>query len=257
MPLVFLVRHGRTAANADGVLAGWTAGVGLDERGVAQADAVAQRLAGAPVCRVVASPLQRTQETASALAQQWGLPVETEEELGECRYGAWTGLPLKDLVAEPLWATIQANPSAATFPASQEFAAESIADMAARAVRAVRRIDESVAQDHGENACWVAVSHGDVIKAILADALGAHLDSFQRIQVDPASVSIVRYGAGRPLVLGLNGDGALVPRLVASSAGPEVAPHESASGVPASGGATSGVPGPGVSGQGVLGGGAG
>ena len=73
-----------------------------------------------------------------------------------------------------------------------------------RAVAAVRRHDARVAAEHGDDAVWLAVSHGDVIKSILADALGTHLDLFQRIHVDPASVSIVRYTESRPFVIGTN-----------------------------------------------------
>ncbi len=212
MPLVILLRHGRTAANTEGVLAGWTPGVGLDEVGRAQAAAVAERLAAAPVCRVVSSPLQRTLETASPLAERLGLHVVEEADLGECRYGAWTGRSLKDLATETLWAAVQGNPSGVTFPASPEWPGESLAAMSARAVGAIRRVDAQVAAEHGEGACWVAVSHGDVIKAVLADALGTHLDQFQRIQVDPGSVSQIRYAGGRPTVLGINGDGSAVAR---------------------------------------------
>ena len=156
---------------------------------------------------MVASPLQRTVETATPLAEALGLAVETEAGLEECRYGAWTGRPLKDLAAEDLWQTVQRAPSAATFPPSPEHANESLAQMSARAVAAVRAHDAHVRAEHGAQAIWAAVSHGDVIKAILADALGTHLDQFQRIHVDPASVSVIRYTSGRPLVLGINGNG--------------------------------------------------
>ncbi len=215
MPTLLLIRHGRTTANASGVLAGWTEAVGLDERGVEQARVLAERLAQLPVCRVVASPLQRTLETARPVAASHALPVETADDLGECRYGAWTGRPLKDLAREDLWRTVQRTPSAAVFPPSPDFAHEGLAQMSARAVAAARGIDAQVRADHGPDAIWVAVSHGDVIKAILADALGLHLDEFQRITVDPASVSVIRYTSGRPLVHAVNGPGigldALVP----------------------------------------------
>ncbi len=94
---------------------------------------------------------------------------------------------------------MQAQPSAAHFPGG-----ESMAAMQARVVDAVRRRDAAIEQEHGPGAVWVAVSHGDLVKAVLADALGMHLDLFQRINVDPASVSIVRYTASRPFVLATN-----------------------------------------------------
>ena len=96
---------------------------------------------------------------------------------------------------------VQSHPSAVTFPGG-----ESMAAMQARSVAAIRRHDAAFELQHGSGAVWVAVSHGDIIKSILADALGMHLDLFQRISVGPASVSIVRYGAGRPNVIATNTD---------------------------------------------------
>ncbi len=125
--------------------------------------------------------------------------AQTDRGLTECDYGEWQGRALKDLAKEKLWATVQAQPSAATFPGG-----ESMVAMQARAVSAVRRRDALVEAEHGAGAVWLAVSHGDVIKSILADALGMHLDLFQRLHVDPASVSIIRYTATRPYVLATN-----------------------------------------------------
>jgi probable phosphomutase (TIGR03848 family) len=210
VPTVLLVRHGRTAANASGTLAGWTPGIGLDDAGRAQAQALAERLAPVPVAALVTSPLQRCRETAEALL---GVPGPkgaprpeplVDDRLGEARYGDWTGRALKELAKEPLWRVVQAHPSAVTFPGEQ---GESMLGMQVRAVEAVREHDAAIAAAHGDSAVWVAVSHGDVIKAVLADAAGAHLDQFQRIQVDPASVSVVRYTARRPFLLRSNDNG--------------------------------------------------
>jgi probable phosphomutase (TIGR03848 family) len=133
-------------------------------------------------------------------AAQAGTPkVTTERGLLEVDYGEWTGRPLKELAREKAWATVQRQPSAASFPGG-----ESLAAMSARVAAAVRRVDAQVEAEHGPGAVWVAVSHGDPIKAVLADALGMHLDQFQRIVVDPASVSVVRYTADRPFVLATN-----------------------------------------------------
>ncbi|MBS43558.1 MAG: histidine phosphatase [Nocardioides sp.] len=207
MATVILVRHGRTTANATGMLAGRTAGVRLDETGRGQAQRAGERIAAVPVRAVVSSPLERCRQTARAVlgAQpepaRGAAPLELaiERGLNECDYGEWQGRALKDLAKEPLWRTVQAQPSAAVFPGG-----ESMTAMQARAVAAVRARDAAVEAEHGPDAVWVAVSHGDVIKSVLADALGMHLDLFQRIGVDPASVSVVRYTEARPYVLASN-----------------------------------------------------
>jgi probable phosphomutase (TIGR03848 family) len=201
MPTVILVRHGRSTANATGVLAGRLRGVHLDDAGVQQAVAVGERLAGVRLAAAVSSPLERCRETAREITsrQAQALRAGTDRQLSECDYGEWQGRTLKELAREKLWRTVQAQPSAATFPGG-----ESMRAMQDRAVAAVRRHDARVAAEHGPDAVWLAVSHGDVIKSILADALGTHLDLFQRIHVDPASVSIVRYTEARPFVLGTN-----------------------------------------------------
>ena len=205
MTTLLLVRHGVTDANKSGLLAGWTPGVHLSDRGREQAQALAERLKPVPVSAIVASPLERCQETAAALAGGRDVPVETEDAIGECRYGDWTGQELKKLVKDPLWKVVQAHPSAATFPGG-----ESLRDTQRRAVDAVRATNARL----GDSAIWIAVSHGDVIKALLADALGMHLDLFQRIQVDPCSVSVVRYTELRPFVVRMNDTGGAVDDLI-------------------------------------------
>jgi len=201
MATVLLVRHGRTTANATGLLAGRTAGVALDAVGREQAARTAERIAAVPLAAVVSSPLERCRQTSRAvLERQTGTPeTRIERAITECDYGEWQGRKLADLAKEPLWRTVQANPSAVVFPGG-----ESMQGMQSRAVAAIRRIDAEVEAAHGPNAAWVAVSHGDVIKSVLADALGMHLDLFQRIAVGPASVSIVRYGEQRPEVVASN-----------------------------------------------------
>lgn len=199
MATVILARHGRTAANASGVLAGRSKGVRLDERGVEQARAAAARLDGLGLAAVVSSPLERCRATAKELLQGRDLPLQTDRGLLECDYGEWTGQEIRTLVKDPLWKTVQTTPSAARFPGGETMAA-----MSARAVAAVRGRDARIEDEAGKDAVWVAVSHGDVIKAILADALGMHLDSFQRIVVDPASLSVVRYTPQRAFVVTMN-----------------------------------------------------
>lgn len=201
MATVILVRHGRTTANASGTLAGRTPGVLLDETGTTQADRTAERLAVVPLVAAVTSPLERCRQTARAIvaAQPKGLRLASDRGLTECDYGEWQGRSLKELAKEKLWATVQTQPSAVTFPGGEAMTA-----MQARAVSSVRRRDALVEAEHGPDAVWVAVSHGDLVKSILADALGMHLDLFQRLHVDPASVSIVRYTPSRPYVLATN-----------------------------------------------------
>jgi probable phosphomutase, MSMEG_4193 family len=216
VPTCLLIRHGRTASNANGTLAGWTEGVGLDDVGRGQAADLAERLRGLPIRAVVSSPLQRCVETAQILASALvDVTVRTDERLGECRYGSWTGGSLKELAKEPLWRTVQDQPSAARFPDGAVFMGESVAEMQARGLQAVRDIDAAVSAEHGSRALWALVSHGDVIKSILADAAGAHLDHFQRIMVGPASLSVVPYTDRRPYLVRLNDGGtdlsALVP----------------------------------------------
>lgn len=236
MPLLLLIRHGRTAANTGAVLAGWTPGVGLDETGQAQVARLTGLLGEFPVRRLVASPLQRAGETAAPLAAAWGIEPVVEDDLGECRYGGWTGRPLTELAAEPLWRTVQDHPSAATFPPSTEAdgpAAESIAAMAARIVAAVRETDAAVDAAYGPRAVWLAVSHGDPIKALLADAAGTHLDHFQRIHVDPGSISVVRYTERRPFVVRVNDVGGSLAGLIP----PEPAHDQAEQDAPVGGGA--------------------
>ncbi len=201
MATVILVRHGRTSANASGTLAGRLPGVRLDDVGEGQAALTAERIAAVPLAGVVTSPLERCRQTARILVKSHpGQPrVSTEKGITECDYGDWQGRALKELAREKLWATVQSQPSAATFPGG-----ESLAAMQARAVAAVRRHDAAVEEEHGASAVWVAVTHGDIVKAVLADALGMHLDLFQRLAVDPASVSVVRYTGSRPYVLATN-----------------------------------------------------
>jgi probable phosphomutase (TIGR03848 family) len=213
MPTAILVRHGRSTANAEGVLAGWSPGVALDDAGRAQATALAARLSVLPLAAVVSSPLQRCQETVRPLLDtRAGLPLHTDDRIGECHYGDWTGRKLAELADEPLWTTVQRHPSAAVFPGEN---GESLRAMQARAVDAVRDWDARIEAEHGADALYVLCSHGDIIKSLAADALGMHLDLFQRISTDPCSVTVIRYTPHRPFLLRLGdtGDlGALAPQ---------------------------------------------
>ena len=200
---VILLRHGRSTSNTAHTLAGRSEGVDLDEKGAEQARTVVERIGDLPVRAIVRSPLLRCARTVEPLAAALGLDPVVEDGLVEVDYGEWTGRKIGDLVKEPLWTVVQQQPSAAVFPGG-----EGLADVQHRAVRAVREHDRLLAERHGGDALWVACTHGDVIKAVLADALGVHLDGFQRITADPASMSVVRYTAVRPFVLHVNHTGA-------------------------------------------------
>lgn len=250
MTTVLIVRHGLTASTGK-ALTGWLPGVSLDDRGRQQAANVAGRLAGLRLTAIVSSPLERCQQTAEVIGggQATALPsdsdadgdrdrarvrVQTDDRLGECRYGDWTGKSLRHLAREPLWRVVQAHPSAVRFPGED---GESMIAMQQRAVSAVRDWNCRL----GHDAVYLICSHGDVIKAILADALGMHLDMSQRIQVDPCSLSIIRYTTLRPFVLRMNDISTDSAGLAALAAKP--AAHESATETDAQVGGGAGVDG--------------
>lgn len=192
--VVLFVRHGETPTTG-AVLPGRAPGLHLADKGKEQAEAVAARLAALPrVDAVYASPLERTRETAAPIAKRRGLRVKIERGLLECDFGAWTGEQLKALMKKPEWGTVQRNPSGFRFPDGESFP-----EMQARMAAAVGRL--RAAHPGG---VVVAVSHADPIKAAVADALGTHLDLFQRIVISPCSVTTVAYGAHGPTVLGVN-----------------------------------------------------
>lgn len=209
MGTLILLRHGRSSANTAGVLAGRSPGIGLDEQGQRQAEALADRLVPVPLAAAISSPLQRCQETLGPLLASRGLQPSLDDRFAEVDYGEWTGRELKKLGKEPLWKVVQSHPSAAVFPGG-----EGLAAMQARAVAAVREWDAKLVAEHGAEVVWLVCSHGDVIKAVLADALGLHLDGFQRIVVEPCSISVVSYTQTRPFVGRLNDTGGDVSGLV-------------------------------------------
>ena len=200
MSTLVLIRHASTSETGRS-LSGRLPGIPLSEQGREEARALAERLSGVPFARIASSPIQRCLETLEPIlrTRTTGVAarpeVEIEERLTEVDYGAWSGRELKALAKEPLWETVQRQPSAMHFPKG-----EGLAAAAARGIAAVR--ERSAALDRGD--VWLAASHGDVIKAIVADALGTPLDLFQRISVDPASITVIRYGGERPTVVRLN-----------------------------------------------------
>ncbi|GAC1314948.1 MAG: histidine phosphatase family protein [Acidimicrobiales bacterium] len=197
--LILYVRHGQTPTTGK-VLPGRAAGLHLAEQGVAQADAVAARIASLKkIDAVYASPLERARETAAPIAAARGLKVKVERGLLECDFGAWTGAELKALSKLPEWATVQRYPSGFRFPDGESFV-EMSARICATAVNLTARHPGGVV---------VAVSHADPIKAAVADALGTHLDLFQRIVISTCSVTAITYGPGGPAVLTVNDTGDL------------------------------------------------
>ncbi len=202
MTVVLLVRHGLTAGTGH-VLTGRTPGIPLDDRGREQAAVLAARLAEVRLDAIVTSPLERCRQTAEAIAAARGgepLPVKEDEQFAEVNYGDWTGQPLKRLAKDPLWRVVQAHPSAVRFPGAD---AESLLEVQHRAVRAVREWNTRL----GKDAVYLVCSHGDVIKSVIADSLGLHLDLSQRIQVDPCSLSVIRYTPLRPFLVRMNDTG--------------------------------------------------
>ncbi|MEJ7766109.1 MAG: MSMEG_4193 family putative phosphomutase [Acidimicrobiales bacterium] len=191
---IAFVRHGRTPTTGK-VLPGRARGLHLAEEGKVQAQAAAHRVAAyAKVAAVYASPLERTRETAAPIAKALGLRVVADRGLVECDFGAWTGRELKELYKLPEWQQVQRTPSQFRFPEGESFL-----EMQARLSEAVRRI---VAAHPGE--IVVCVSHADPIKVLVADAMGSHLDHFQRFDVSPCSITVIAYSATGPSVLCVN-----------------------------------------------------
>lgn len=215
MTRVLFVRHGRTTANASGVLAGRLPNIHLDRTGSAQATALGQALKPVPITDLVASPLPRTVETAKLIRAGLANPPKLVKDKAfiECDYGDWSGKKLKQLAKDPLWANVQAHPSGVTFPHG-----ESMGAAQQRAVAATRTWAHAAHAAHGADAIVLVVSHGDVIKSIVADALGLHLDLFQRIVIDPGSVTAIDYHPQRPFVRLLNATADLAASIGTGSA---------------------------------------
>jgi 2,3-bisphosphoglycerate-dependent phosphoglycerate mutase len=201
MGTLLLIRHGRTDANANGILAGRTPGVALDEVGISAAKDLANRLGAVKIAQVVSSPLERTLETASILFGK-NFEVQTEDRLLECDYGDWQGAKLSELSVHELWPIVQQRPDEMIFPNG-----ESMNDMSGRACQAAREWDAKLTAEHGDKVVWAAVSHGDIIKAICADAMGLPLRKFQSLLIEPASVSVIHYSESGSAVSKLNDTG--------------------------------------------------
>ena len=192
MTEVLLIRHG-LCDSVGRAIAGRAGGVHLNAAGVQQARRLADRLRALPIAAVYSSPLERARETAAPLGKRLGLPVRIASGLDELDFGAWTGRTLESLRGEPDWDRFNAERGSTRIPGG-----ESMGEVVGRAGAELTRI----AAEH-PGRLVAAVSHGDVIRALLADFAGIPLDRMLRLEVAPASVSLVRL-TGEPLVLTVN-----------------------------------------------------
>jgi len=197
---VVLIRHAHSEANAKALLSGRTPGVHLSAKGVAQAQELITRLGSLKVATLRISPLERCMESITPWWENKGNKIDPstqlirDENLNEVDYGEWSGKKLAVLSKKRLWQTVQNSPSSMYFPSG-----EGLAQMQVRAMKAVYE-----ATSTKRKGAAVLVTHGDVIKSIVASALGMHLDSFQRLVIDPASVSVLDFSGSKPRVLLLN-----------------------------------------------------
>ncbi|MEN9711324.1 MAG: hypothetical protein RL441_1316 [Actinomycetota bacterium] len=193
MKTVLLLRHARSTANAAGVLAGRMPGVQLDEVGISQAKQLADCLRDLSIEFIVHSDLERTKQTVSPLASASGITLREDQRLTECDYGDWSGKELKELSSEPLWKSIQSTPSSVTFPGG-----EAMIDMQSRAVAALDFWMEEA------TSLFAICSHGDVLKSLVAHAIGLPLDKFQGLHVSPASITVLQWDGSRWTLQALN-----------------------------------------------------
>jgi probable phosphoglycerate mutase len=196
--LLFLIRHGMTA-HVGAKLSGWSSGVHLSDDGRAQAERLAQRLHDAQIDAVYSSPLDRAVETAQPIARDHKLRVRQRDEIGEVKYGALEGKSLKALAKGKMWSRLRAWPSDVRFPGG-----ESLRETQARAVASIERLRA----EHPKQVVAV-VSHGDWIRLSIAHYLGVHIDLYRRINVDPASVSVIMFFEYGPVVQVVNDSGDL------------------------------------------------
>ena len=209
-----LARHAVTAQTGP-LLSGRTPGIDLSDAGRQQAEALGARLARLPVAAVYASPIERTTQTAQAVAAHHGLEVRTLDGVLEADYGEWTGRKIADLAKTDLWKVVQRTPSRASFPGGE--------GLAAMQTRMVTTLDGVVAAHPGE--LVVVVSHADPIKAAIAQYTGVHLDLFQRIVVSPASVTAFEFSPHGVAMVKCNDTGALDELEAKPEAMPEAMPE--------------------------------
>ena len=189
-----LIRHASHALLGHTIV-GRLPGVQLSARGLREAEALASRLAGWPIQALYSSPLERARATAAAIADRLRLEVQAADELNEIDYGAWTNRTLADLRQIPEWRRFNLFRSGSRIPGG-----ESMVEVQDRMLQLIERL----CCVHPEQTVAL-VGHGDVIKAALAYYLGVPLDLFGRIELSPASLSVIRVEPHGPQVLLING----------------------------------------------------
>jgi len=197
MPTILLIRHGENDYIKKGILPGRMTGVHLNERGRAQAQALAEKLAQAPIKAVYSSPLERAVETAEPIAGTLGLEAIIRPGLIETNCGEWQGKSHKSLRRLKVWRMVQSTPSLFRFPGGESFA-----ESQGRIVGEI----ESLRLQHEEKDLFVCVSHGDPIRLAVAYYLGLPLDNFQRLFAAPASITALYVGEAGSRLLTLNFD---------------------------------------------------
>jgi len=207
--ILLLIRHA-TNDWVKGRLAGWTTGVHLNAEGQQQAESLGKRLNTLPITAVYSSPLERAVETAQAVAQPHNLPVQIVEAMGEVRYGEWTGGELKELATHELWRGVQYYPSGTRFPGG-----ETLGEVQMRTITALNNLGEQ----YPDNQVVVVVSHADVIKLVVAYYIGMHIDLFQRLVINPASVTALLFEPMGPRLIAFNDTGSLEHLRPVSSGG--------------------------------------
>ncbi len=191
---VLLIRHGENEWTQSHKLAGRTPEVHLNDYGRQQAEALGQRLAGIKLSAIYASPLERTMETAQAIAQPQGMEIRPHAGLLEVDYGEWTGAEIKNLAKTKAWSQIQYYPSGAGFPGGET--------MFAMQARFVQELNKLAAEHIGETIA--VVGHADLIKAAVAHYLGVHFDLFQRIMISTGSITAISFSRMGPRILTVN-----------------------------------------------------
>lgn len=198
MTTLLLIRHGMNDW-VSGRLAGWTPGVHLNQEGQQQVADLSQRLGDLPIAAIYSSPLERAVETAEAIAKPRTLAIQTIEGMGEVRYGEWNGAEIKELAKDERWQGVQFYPSGTRFPGG-----ETLGEAQARAVATLNALC-----DQHPKEMIVVVSHADLIRLVVAHYIGVHIDLFQRLVINTASVTALSFERMGPRLLAFNETGSL------------------------------------------------
>jgi len=194
MTRLYLIRHGRSTANAQGLLSGRLPGIDLDEHGIAQAKALAKQFGATDLKAIVSSPVSRCQQTANFLSEEKSMGIVSDERFTEMDFGLWQGRFLADLAKEQMWTAVQREPSSVRFPEGETFQ-----EVANRSTEGIRHWNDLLGVGS-----YAVFTHADVIKVAVAQVLGLPLDNFQRISVDPCSITIVDYADDKATLRALN-----------------------------------------------------